>query len=58
MARTFPLSRYSDEQACRYNNRKGLNDGERFDVAVRRIVGKRLTCDVLTGKVDADEVCV
>jgi len=49
----FHLFRYLDEQAFRYNNRKGLNDGERFDIAVRRIVGKRLTWDVLTGKVDA-----
>jgi transposase-like protein len=48
----FHLFRYLDEQAFRYNNRKGLNDGERFDIAVRRIFGKRLTWDVLTGKVD------
>ena len=46
----FHLFRYLDEQAFRYNNRKGLNDGERFDIAVRRIVGKRLTWDQLTGK--------
>jgi transposase-like protein len=39
----FHLFRYLDEQAFRYNNRKGLNDGERFDIAVRRIFGKRLT---------------
>ena len=31
------------------NNRK-MNDGERFDIAVRHIVGKRLTWDQLTGK--------
>jgi transposase-like protein len=35
----FHLFRYLDEQAFRYNNRKGLNDGERFDIAVRRIFG-------------------
>lgn len=51
----FHLFRYLDEQAYRYNNRKDddgnpLNDGQRFDMAVRRIVGKRLTWDVLTGK--------
>jgi hypothetical protein len=27
-----------------------MNDSERFDMAVRQIVGKRLTRDVLTGK--------
>src|ERR1035441_3313930 len=46
----FHLFRYLDEQAFRYNNRKGLNDGERFDLAVRQIVGKRLTFDQLTCK--------
>jgi transposase-like protein len=46
----FHLFRYLDEQAFRYNNRKGLNDGERFDIAVRRIFGKRLTWNQLTGK--------
>ena len=45
----FHLFRYLDEQVFRYNNRK-LNDGERFDIAVREIVGKRLTWDQLTGK--------
>jgi hypothetical protein len=45
----FHLFRYLDEQMYRFNNRK-LNDGERFDLAVRQIVGKRLTWDVLTGK--------
>ncbi|MGD0775080.1 MAG: IS1595 family transposase [Candidatus Solibacter sp.] len=46
----FHLFRYLDEQAWRYNHRKGLNDGQRFDLAVRQIVGKRLTFDQLTGK--------
>jgi transposase-like protein len=45
----FHLFRYLDEQAFRYNNRK-MEDGERFDIAVRHIVGKRLTWDRLTGK--------
>ena len=46
----YHLFRYLDEQAFRYNNRKGMNDGQRFDLAVRQIVGKRLTWDQLTGK--------
>ncbi len=45
----FHLFRYLDEQTFRYNNRK-LTDGERFDLAARQIVGKRLTFDQLTGK--------
>lgn len=45
----FHLFRYLDEQAYRYNNRR-LTDGERFDMAVRGIVGKRVTFDELTGK--------
>jgi hypothetical protein len=31
-----------DEQAFRYNNRKGITDGERFDIAVRRTFGNRV----------------
>jgi transposase-like protein len=51
----FHLFRYLDEQAFRYNNRKDadgkpLTDSVRFDLAVRQIVGKRLTFDQLTGK--------
>src|ERR1035441_7493795 len=46
----FHLFRYLDEQVFRYNHRQGLNDGQRFDLAVRQIVGKRLTFDQLTGK--------
>lgn len=45
----FHLFRYLDEQAFRFNERT-LTDGERFDMAVRQIVGKRLTWDALTGK--------
>lgn len=30
---------------------RGLNDADRFDIAVRRIVGKRLTYAEVTGKV-------
>jgi transposase-like protein len=46
----FHLFRYIDEQAFRYNNRKDMNDGDRFTAAMRQIVGKRLTYDELTGK--------
>jgi transposase-like protein len=45
----FLLFRYLDEQAYRFNNRK-LTDAERFDMAVKGIVGKRLTFEQLTGK--------
>lgn len=45
----FHLFRYLDEQTYRFNNRN-LKDAERFDLAVRGIVGKRLTFDQLTGK--------
>jgi hypothetical protein len=47
----FHLFRYIDEQAYRYNNRKDMNDSDRFDLAVRQIVGKRLTWAEVTGKV-------
>jgi transposase-like protein len=46
----FHLFRYLDEQTFRYNHRK-LTDGERFNLAVQGIVGKRLTYEGLTGKV-------
>jgi transposase-like protein len=45
----YHLFRYLDEQGYRFNNRT-LTDGQRFDMAVRQIVGKRLTWDQLTGK--------
>jgi hypothetical protein len=48
----FHLFRYLDEQAYRFNNRK-MNDAERFDLAVKGMVGKRLTFDQLTGKTEA-----
>jgi transposase-like protein len=47
----FHLFRYLDEQVFRFNHRK-MNDGERFDLAVRAAIGKRLTWDQLTGKVE------
>jgi len=51
----FHLFRYVDEQAFRFNNRKDadgepLTDSDRFDLAVRQIVGRRLTWVDLTGK--------
>ena len=50
----FHLFRYLDEQEFRFNNRgtrdNPVTDGDRFEMAVRQIVGKRLTFDQLTGK--------
>jgi hypothetical protein len=46
----FHLFRYIDEQAFRYNNRKGMDDRDRFKLAVSQIVGKRLTYQALIGK--------
>src|SRR4029079_1375995 len=46
----FHLFRYLDEQSFRYNNRKEMNDSERFQMALSQITGKRLTYERLTGK--------
>jgi len=43
------LFRYLDEECFRFNNRT-FNDGQRFDIATRAIVGKRLTFAEVTGK--------
>jgi transposase-like protein len=55
----FHLFRYLDEQVFRYNNRatKGnpMNDGDRFEVVLSHVLGKRLTYDELTGKVGATD---
>lgn len=51
----FHLFRYLDEQAYRFNNRR-MTDAQRFDMAVRGIVGKRLTFDELTGKNGSTEM--
>lgn len=48
----FHLSRYLDEQAWRFNERK-LNDGQRFRKLAASIVGLRLTWKELTGYEDA-----
>jgi transposase-like protein len=46
----FHLFRYFDEQAFRYNNRT-VTDADRFDAAVRQIVGRRrVTYKELIGK--------
>jgi transposase-like protein len=54
----FHLQSYLDEQAFRYNNRKDMNDSDRFDLAVRQIVGKRLTWAEVTGKVADHEASI
>ncbi len=49
------LQAYVDKQVFRFNNRKDadgekMNDAERFDLAVRKVSGKRLTWNALIGK--------
>jgi transposase-like protein len=44
----FHLFRYLDEQSFRFNERHG-NDAERFALALKGIIGKRLTYVGLTG---------
>jgi transposase-like protein len=46
----FHLFRYIDEQAFRYNNRKNMNDSQRFSAVVSQITGKRLTYSHLIGR--------
>jgi transposase-like protein len=50
----FHLFRYLDEQVFRYNNRAKkdhfVGDGDRFQLAMEHIAGKRLTYQELTGK--------
>lgn len=53
----FHLTRYLDEQAYRFDHRKE-NDGERFEGTLEGIVGRRLTFDQLTGKVESSDVFV
>src|SRR5437660_9650059 len=54
----FHLFRYLDEQAFRYNNRKPMDDGDRFSYLVRKVVGKRLTYAELTGKLSEEGTTV
>jgi transposase-like protein len=44
----FHLFRYLDEQAFRFNNRV-MNDAERFALALKAIINKRLIYNALTG---------
>src|SRR3954454_22324902 len=46
----YHLFRYLDEQAFRYNNRKEMDDFDRFRLACSQVVGKRLTWNEVTGK--------
>ena len=46
----FHLFRYLDEQAWRFNNRKKMNDFDRFKLAASQVVGKQLTWNQVTGK--------
>jgi transposase-like protein len=57
----FHLFRYVDEQAFRFNNRKGadnkpLKDSERFELALSQIAGKRLTFAEVTGKTGSQAI--
>jgi transposase-like protein len=52
----FHLFRYIDEQAWRYNYRRDMNDGDRFNVVLSNVAGKRLTFAELTGKVGGGTV--
>lgn len=47
----FHLFRYLDEQTFRYNNRKDMNDSDRFSAVLSQVTGKRLTYAEVTGKV-------
>jgi ISXO2 transposase-like protein len=44
------LYRYLDEQMFRFNNRKNMHDGQRFELGMSQVLGKRLTYSELTGK--------
>ncbi len=52
----FHLDRYVDEQAFRFNNRgskaEPIHDGERFEMVLSQVAGRRLTYKELTGKVE------
>ncbi len=46
----FHLFRYVDEEAFRLNNRRDMNDADRFTVLVDGIIGKRVTYQNLIGR--------
>lgn len=52
----FHLDRYVDEQVFRFNNRGSkenpVHDGDRFQMVLAQVAGRRLTYDELTGKDD------
>lgn len=52
----FHLFRYLDEQAFRFNNRRDMNDADRFSRVITSIVGKRLTYKDLIGALSAGTV--
>ena len=52
----FHLFRYLDEQTFRYNNRKDMNDSDRFSAVLSQVAGKRLTYAEVTGKVGENQV--
>ena len=47
---SFHLFRYIDEQAYRFNNRIGMDDKSRFELAARNCAGKRLTMAALMSR--------
>ena len=54
----FHLFRYLDEQVYRFNNRKGMDDYDRFKMAASQMIGKRLTWNEVTGKNHEPETCL
>jgi transposase-like protein len=51
----FHLFRYLDEQTFRFNNRKDMNDGDRFSKVVSQVADKRVTYKELIGKTSGEE---
>jgi transposase-like protein len=55
----YHLFRYLDEQCFRFNNRGNkenpIHDGQRFEILLSQIAGKRLTFAEVTGKVNATQ---
>jgi hypothetical protein len=47
----FHLFRYLDEQCFRFNKRR-LTDAERFVIVSAQTIGRRITYNELTGKLD------
>ena len=47
----FHLDAYVSEQVFRYNNRKDMNDSDRFSAVLSQVAGKRLTYAEVTGRV-------